>query len=106
MAWPQLGCPIFASYIFSKRNEAKQKPFRFLFSLFRETNKIIFGYFSLRLLKLFRLFSLNFLASKIFDSLCFASFGFLLIFLFRLRIKFTLVITIYENNEHGICCRK
>ena len=52
----------FRLYFFfaSKRNEAKQKPFRFLFASFCETKKIIFRFVSLPFASIF--------------SLCFASF--------------------------------
>ena len=49
----------FRLYIFfaSKRNEAKQKPFRFLFASFCETKTIIFRFVSLQF---FRFVSLHF----------------------------------------------
>ena len=45
----------FLFFFASKRNEAKQKPFRFLFASFCETKKLIFA--------LFRFVSLHFFAS-------------------------------------------
>ena len=70
-----LGCPIFASYFFfaSKRNDAKQKPFRFLFALFRETINGFFASFRFVSLQFFRIVSLQFFRIV---SLQFLSIGF------------------------------
>ena len=43
----------FLNFFVSKRYEAKQKPFRFLFAPFRETNNIIFCFFSHRFASIF-----------------------------------------------------
>ena len=50
----------FLYFFASKRNEAEQKPFRFLFTSFRETNKIIFASFHIVSLQFFCFVSLTF----------------------------------------------
>ena len=73
------GVPFSLMFFFaSKRNKAKQKPFRFLFASFRETKKIF--------LAIFRFLSLHLLASCF--SLHFFCFK---CFLFRLASHFSLV---------------
>ena len=71
---------------------------RFLYFFASKRNRISFASFSLRFAKLTKLFfrfvSLNFSASNF--SLRYASFRFI--------FKFSLVLTVYEYNEQGICC--
>ena len=82
----------FLYFFASKRNEAKQKPFRFLFASFRETNKIIFRFFSHRFASIFSLRFAYILASNF--SLRFASFR--LIF-FESIFSFLFVYQIYDG---------